>query len=198
MEIKYHGNTCFTFKSKIGNIVINPDEQAGKLKGEIVLSSLLDGLKEVEEQEKVFDWPGEFEVKGLPIIAFQAYNKSRTEEEGEGDDASPTIIFHFEIDKIKCCHMGDLGHALKSEILKELSDVDVLMIGAGGKSNLSLKKADEMIEAIDPRVLIPMGEDMTELLKSRGLEKNEPEKKFTIKSGQLPEEDRIEVRLEKR
>lgn len=180
MEIVWHGNTCFTIKDKESALVINPSKE--NLKGNFVLSSLKNEIPTVEGSMKTFDWPGEYEIKGVPIIGFPAAT-------GTDDD---TIIFYFEVGKVKLCHLGELGEALTNEMVKEIDDVDVLMIKAGKGTNLSLKKAVEIIEAIDPRVIIPMGDnDPQELLKELGADQPENTDKFVLKSrSELPEDKR--------
>lgn len=195
MEIKFHGNTCFEIKGQKSTIVINPDETTKDLHADIVLSSLTVPAKNIEGS-KLYDWPGEYEVREIPISGFPVFTKSKTENE-ETLDAKPTIIFCFKIDNIKICHLGELGHSLKSDQIKELGDVDVLMVKAGASSNLSTKKADEIIDNLDPRILIPMGAEMEEFLKSRDLLTAERKDKLTLKTEKdLPENDRLEIVLE--
>lgn len=191
MEITWHNSTCFTIKDKDATMVINPDRKAGKLKGDFVLSSLdkKEELGEVEGATKVFDWPGEYEIKDVPIVGFQAWTQSRSKE-GEENTSPKTIIFRFQVDGIKICHLGELGHTLTSDMLKEIGDVDVLMLKVGKNSNLEAKKASEIIEGIEPRIIIPMGdEDPATALKGVWSDKVETMEKLVIKSRtDLPED----------
>ena len=191
MEITWHNNSCFTIKDKDATLVINPDTKAGKLKGDFVLSSLAkkEELAPVEGATKVFDWPGEYEIKDIPVVGFSAWTKSRSKEE-EGDKGENTILFRFQVDGIKVCHLGELGHTLTSDMLKEIGDVDVLMIKIGKNSNLEAKKASEIIEGIEPRIIIPMGsEDLNTALKGIWSDKVETMDKLVIKSkADLPED----------
>lgn len=198
MEIKWHGNTCFTLKDKGIELVINPDKEAGKLKGDMVLSSIKD-VAEVDGAEKVVDWAGEYEIKGVAISAFQAWTKSKAKEEEEGATGDETIIFYFDIGGIKYCHLGAVGHVLTSDMVKEIGDVDILMIDMGEKSNLDGKKAMEIIEAIEPRILIPMGDgNIGEKLKDLGIEKPSTQEEYSIKTrSELPEDKRLTIILKK-
>jgi len=210
MDITWHGNTCFTIKNENTRLVIDPDKEAGKRKGEVVLSSLGENTEAVEGSEKVFDWPGEYEIKNIPILAFQAWTESKPKkelkedaEEGEEievkQNGEKTIIFYFKIGKIKICHLGNLGHTLTSEVMKQLENVDILMINAGEGSNLGIKKAMEIVESIDPRVLIPMGSGAhADFLKELGAENIEAQEKFTVKKrSELPDDSRQYIVLQK-
>ena len=198
MDITWHGNTCFTVKGKNVTLTLNPDKDAGKLKGELVLSSIKDPV-EVEGAKKVFDWPGEYEASDVPIVGLQAWTKSKSKEEEEGQEGDSTLIFYFEVEGMRVCHLGELGHVLTAEMVNDIGDVDVLLIKAGSESNLSAKKAAEVVEEIDPRVLIPMGDgNFEEIIKELGISNVEPEEKFSIKSSsELPDDRREYVILKK-
>lgn len=195
MDIIWHGNTCFSFKSKRADLVVNPDDQAGKLKGDIVLTSLDDKTVEVTDAIKVFNCPGEYEMKDVPIVGFSAH----TGDPKEDDKAEPTIIFYFKFGKLKYCHLGGLGHALTNEMINKIGDIDILFINIGSDSNLNKKQALEVIEAIDPRAVIAMGDgNFSEIAKELGAEKVEAEDKFSIKAPKdLPEDKRQYIVLNK-
>jgi L-ascorbate metabolism protein UlaG (beta-lactamase superfamily) len=198
MEIKWHGNSCFTLKDKENCLVVNPNKEAGKLKGNVVLTSL-ENPAQVTDSEKIIDWPGEYEIKEVHITGFQAWTKSKSKEEEEGQAGDSTLIFYFEMQEVKFCHLGELGHVLTSEMVKEIGDVDILMMDLGDKSNLNTKKAMEIVEAIEPRVLIAMGSgNLKEKLKELGADKIESHEVFAIKSTKdLPEDKRLYVVLKK-
>jgi len=178
MEITWHKDTCFTIKGKKVSVVTDPIKDASTLKGEIVLTGIADPA-EVTNCVKVFDWPGEYEIQDVPISAFQAWTGSKSDEEFSGDE---TLIFCFSVDDIRFCHLGNLGHSLTSEMVNEIGDVDVLMIKIGEGSNLSKKKALDIIEAIDPRLVIPMGGNgLVGALNEMGIEGAEQVDKLYIK-----------------
>lgn len=189
MEIIWHGDTCFTIHGKHRSLIINPTGALTELKADVILYGKEGGITDVKGEKKIFEWPGEYEVYDIPIIAFKAWTKSRTSEKETGKSES-TLIFCFEIDGIKICHLGELGHALTSDMIKEIGDVDILMIKTGENSNLDSSKAMEIIEAIEPRAIIPMGEnDPAVSLKNMGTDKVEAIDSFEIKSiAELPED----------
>jgi L-ascorbate metabolism protein UlaG (beta-lactamase superfamily) len=198
MEIKWHGNTCFTLKDKGLKLLLNPDKQAGSVRGNVVLTSLEEGA-EVKDADTVVDWPGEYEIQGVSISAYQAWTKSKSKEEEEGAAGDETIIYYFDMGGIKVCHLGDVGHVLTSDMVKAIGDVDLLMIDLGEKSNLDGKKPMEIIEAIEPRVVMPMGEgDLEARLKELGLETPSVEESYIIKSrSELPDDKRLTMLLKK-
>jgi L-ascorbate metabolism protein UlaG (beta-lactamase superfamily) len=163
MEIIWHGQSCFTVKGRNATVVTDPYGDIGlrlpKLKGSIVTISHdhidHNNVAGVEGDPKVFDWPGEFESGGVLMSAVEAPHYG----EGADDEAKKrgkTLMFHFEVDGIKICHVGDLGQKLTDEMIEKLGDVDILMVPVGGNFTIDHKVAHSVIEQIEPRVVIPM------------------------------------------
>lgn len=196
MDILWHGKTCLTIKGKTADIVINPDKSIKTpLKADVVLSSIgaPDTLSEVKDAKKVFDWPGEYEISEIPIVALNAWTRSRTTEEEEGSKGERTIIFGMEVDKFKIYHLGGLGHKLTTEMVEEIGDVDVLMVPVGEESNLGGDKMEEVIEQIEPRMVVLMGSgDLQAAAKKLGALAVEEQEKLTLTSREsLPEDKTI-------
>ncbi len=145
----WHGRTCFTVKGKSATVVTDPFEGAGydkaKLKGHIITSSkIAEGVEmvAVDGEPKVFDYPGEYERMGVALRGIQ------TEEGG--------TIFVFDLDGIRVCHLGAMSKVPSSKIIESIGGVDIVLVPVGGKEVLDAKKAHEVIEEIEPRVVVPM------------------------------------------
>ena len=65
-------------------------------------------------------------------------------------------IFCFEIDGIKICHVGDLGHQLESRQIAEIGKVDILLVPVGGNFTLDAETATEVYTKLAARIVIPM------------------------------------------
>lgn len=191
MEIIWHGQNCFTLKGTDATVVTDPYRDNGltlpKLKAQIVTVSEntpgYGNVAAVEGEPRVFEWPGEYESQGVLMSGFESAGKR---------------IFHMEIDGIRIAHMGRLEAKLSEEVIEALGDVDVLMIPVGGGDAIDHKLAHQVIEQIEPRVVIPMhymidglkadvaGVDL--FLKEMGSH-GEPQEKWVIKGrSTLPEE----------
>lgn len=196
MDITWHGHSCFTIKGKDATIVTDPFEGLGvklpKLKADIVSVSGEGEIAEVDGNPKVLNWPGEFEVSNVAIEALCPL----------GENFS---IFIFALDGIKICHLGYLSHELTEELIDKIGEVDVLMIPVGGAEVLDGKLAQKVVEAIEPRVVIPMLYAATEtklniggaaeFLKAMGKTQVEPMEKFSLGSRSSLPEDRMEFAL---
>ena len=175
MDIQWHGLSCFTLRGKAGTIVTDPYDAktAGlklpKMSADIVLAnSDSDSHDEVSgfgaegknSAVRVFDWPGEYEAKTIIVQGISAYDRPRdkedAKEDSKKDEAKRVIIFTVQLDGFRICHLSNIGHKLTTEMLEMIGDVDILLIPVGGSCCLDAKKAHEVIEQLDPRVVIPM------------------------------------------
>jgi L-ascorbate metabolism protein UlaG (beta-lactamase superfamily) len=94
------------------------------------------------------------EVRGLPIRPFPAM-ESMTFDFGRDPDAN--AMYLLTLDRLRVLHMGDIGNPLPQEHLNALrGNVEVLFALAGAHATISLEDLDAAIEAIGPRVVIPM------------------------------------------
>lgn len=97
---------------------------------------------------------GSTTVKGVPIKAF-ASMESLTWEYGR--DPEDNAMYLFEIEGIRFLHIGDIGNPLSDAHLAALAgQVDVMFALTGGNSTIALDDLDAAIQAIQPRVVIPM------------------------------------------
>ncbi len=197
MEITWHGDRCFTIKGKTTTIVVDPYEKSEhilkKVKADtVLLTGDYEGtakLREGATEAHVINWPGEYEVSGAAIVAIPSYTK----EKEEGDTKKGRIImFSFMVDGIRLCHLGNFGGEIDEETMEKIGDVDVLMVPAAGKEAVDAKRAHEIIESIDPRIVVPMNfkaDEVDVLLKQLGITEPRREEKLTIsEKGQLPED----------
>lgn len=204
MELIWHGQNCFTLKGNGATVVVDPyDPKIGltmpKIKADVVTMSHSEGdLGAVEgigeASLTVFDWPGEYESKGILITLIAT------------DEKEENLAAHFDVEGVKVCHLGNLSGKLSDAALEAIGDVDILLIPVGGGDVLDSKGAHEVIEQLEPRVVIPMHYKIEGLkdekiagveafLKAAGTH-NEPRESFKIKTrAELPEETTIFVQL---
>ncbi|MBR1867526.1 MAG: MBL fold metallo-hydrolase [Clostridia bacterium] len=65
-------------------------------------------------------------------------------------------MFFFTLDGVSFCHMGDIGEKPNAEIVEKIGSVDVLFIPIGGRYTINAIEAKEYIDAIKPKIAIPM------------------------------------------
>ncbi|RLF19322.1 MAG: MBL fold metallo-hydrolase [Thermoprotei archaeon] len=163
-KIRWLGHACFAVEGEGLIVVTDPHDgralglRAPDVKADIVLVSHphydhADGIDLVSKPDtKVYEsFEGRDEYKGVKIVGVRAYHdKSYGEIRGEN------YIYVFELEGIRFCHLGDLGHVLEKEQLDSIGKVDVLFIPVGGVFTIDAEEAKEVVEQLKPRLVIPM------------------------------------------
>jgi L-ascorbate metabolism protein UlaG (beta-lactamase superfamily) len=148
----------------------------------------------VEGDPKIFSWPGEYETKGIHFKLIHSFHNQKDDKEQLENNV--TVINWANI---RLCHLGAQGTKLTPEQLEQVGDVGILFVPVGGKGCLDPKKAKEVIEQIEPRVVIPMcyntdGSklglgDLESFLSVMGSKVEEPVDTFIVKRSELPEDN---------
>jgi len=201
VEITWLGRSCFQLKGKEAIVLTDPFEglREGSLEADIVtLSHEHPGhscVGAVRGEPKLLRGPGEYEVKGVFIYGLQTFHDGV-----RGRARGKNTVFLIELDGIKVCHLGDLGHVLSAEQVGEISDTDVLLVPVGGGTTIGAAEAAELVNLIDPKLVIPMHfhpeEEKSNLslkafLQEMGLKTLTPVPKLAITKTSLPTETQV-------
>ncbi|MPZ57088.1 MAG: hypothetical protein GEU91_11445 [Rhizobiales bacterium] len=65
-------------------------------------------------------------------------------------------IFIFEIGSLCVAHLGHLHHTLTQQQLNEIGKIDIVLVPVDGGATLDLDGMIEVLEALKPKVMIPM------------------------------------------
>lgn len=86
-------------------------------------------------------------------IRFEAIPVYETPEKKAGDEVT---IVHFQAEGPRVVFLGDLGHALSAEELKPIQGAEIVLIPAGGPPTIDFPLIPDLLDAIGPRVVLPM------------------------------------------
>lgn len=212
MDITYFGHSSFLLRSASGKIVTDPYDGTmmkhpfPKTDADIVTLShdhgdhnAADQIEGVEGAKPlILSMPGEYERKSIRVMGFPTFH-----DKTQGSERGVNTMYKITIDDIDVLHCGDLGHTLKSEIIDEIGEIDILMIPVGGFYTITADDAVDIVAKLEPSVVIPMHYKMPEFnpeimdklapvddfLEKIGAEAVKPGKKYTIKKSDLTEED---------
>ena len=207
MEITWLGHSCFRLRGKGATVVTDPFDKTsgyhlGKITADIVTvshdhpqHSFVSGIG---GEPKVLRVPGEYEIAGVFIYGIKTFHDSN-----KGQTRGKNTAYLMEIDDIKVCHLGDLGHVLSVGQIEELSDAEVLLIPVGGVSTIGASAAAEIVNLIDPKLVIPMHykteavkmelEPLDKFLKEMGIKELSPLPKLTVNKSGLPIDTQVVV-----
>ncbi len=91
------------------------------------------------------------EVKGIKFRGVDTFH-----DENRGKDRGTNTIFCFEVDGVRICHLGDLGHKLSEQEVSQIGKVDVLLTPMAGFFTMNAEVATEVSNKLKPEVIIPM------------------------------------------
>lgn len=161
MEIKWFGDTTFLIKNSTGKrILINPiDLNSSIIKYDfqpdlITLSNSFyndDINNYLNNGCKVINSCEEFSNEYISIKGYSTYSDNL-----KGLKRGNNIIYVFEIDNIRFCHLGTLGHKLDNEFVSKLKDLDFLFIPIGGHFCLDGFEASNLSIDINSKYILPM------------------------------------------
>ena len=162
MIVTWLGHSCFLLKSKDGlTVLIDPFQESEvgyvlpHLEADIVIISHdHDDHNNVEaagEKADVIFGPGEYISMERELLGVKSYHDDK-----RGRLRGPNTIFCFELDGIRVCHLGDLGHALSKKQIEEIGRVDLLFIPVGGIYTIDAATAGKVMEQLHPRIAVPM------------------------------------------
>jgi len=166
MKVKWLGHSAFLLTSEDGVKVLTDPYKSGSYDGavgykpikeraDVVIAShehedhyCLEGLP--EGYECLTD-AGEHEAAGVTIKGIKSYHDT-----SKGEERGSNVIFVIDMDGMRVCHLGDLGHTLSGEQVEAIGKVDVLLIPVGGFYTIGPKEAVEVMKTLSPAITIPM------------------------------------------
>jgi L-ascorbate metabolism protein UlaG (beta-lactamase superfamily) len=163
MKIKYLGHASFLITSQDNKkIVIDPYSVGhgisyGEINetADIVTVSHAHGdhnnSASIKGSPTILHVAGTKTIKGIDIKGTPVFH-----DEAQGSKRGNNLIFCFNIDGMKLCHLGDLGHTLGPKQLSEIGPVDILLVPVGGFFTIDAREATTVAESVGAKVVIPM------------------------------------------
>lgn len=161
MKITWLGHSSFLIEDSKGRrLLTDPfDETVGYkiYEGEADLVTIShhhfdhDYTAKIKNRPEIIDKAGFFNACDIEITGIASYH-----DKVKGAKRGENVIFVFEMDGFRICHLGDLGHILSKEDIDKVGSVDVLFIPIGGNFTIDGKEASEVARSIRSHIVIPM------------------------------------------
>lgn len=151
IAITYYGHDAFLLANDVRIAIAPHDDRIGygmdSIEADVVLTRQadLDQAKGVEGGPQIVAESGEHKVNGVTVRGVEAYAAVGT-----------GIIYAFELEAVRFCHLGSLGGKLDAEQVKAIGPVDLLMIPVGGGTALDADGAWAVIGQLKPKMVLPM------------------------------------------
>jgi L-ascorbate metabolism protein UlaG (beta-lactamase superfamily) len=226
MEISWLGGTCVRFRGREGVVAADPFRSvAGPtgrgLTADIVSFSHAEDGSPVDRSVKarpgpssrhlgvpvptslesayVLDSPGEYEVHDIMVTGVRTFRDAQ-----HGTVRGLGTAFVYELDGLFTAHLGDVGHVLDAEMLREIGHVDIVCLGVGPQ--LTAAQAAEIVTQLDATLVVPLpvtedaavgDADLSRFLKEMSVTDPQPVPKLNVTISSLPTETTVVV-LEQR
>ncbi|MBN1662836.1 MAG: MBL fold metallo-hydrolase [Deltaproteobacteria bacterium] len=166
MKVKFLGHAAFKVTTDKGTRIIFDPYESGSYGGaigygkiteeaDIVITSHDHGdhnyTKDIKGNFQHIKEEGAFEVKDVKLTEIPTFHDASGGKERGGN-----LISVLSADGMTLAHMGDIGHDLNSATLKKIGKVDVMLIPIGGFFTVDADAASKIIDAIGPKITIPM------------------------------------------
>ncbi len=206
MEITWQGHACFRLRSDDLVVVTDPYPAALGLRPESRPAAVVtvsnshpnhSNAAEVGGSPKVFDSPGEYEYSGIAARGVMTSLPEGTPREQRN------VAYSIVMDNVNVCHLGDITMPLTTRQAEELQPVDVLLAPAGGGCTLDLERILQLMQDLDPKIVIPMHYQIPNakeplgsleaFLRLMGVSEAQPRRSLTVTTGSLPANMQVTV-----
>ena len=207
MEIAWLGHASIRIKGVDASLITDPFPDSlgitmAEEKADVVTVSNpqpnYSNVEGVGGDPRVIDGPGEYEIGGYYI--------SGTSTASRGGEEEPSIvntIYTIRAEGVTICHLGVLSQPLSPGQTQRLNDTDVLIVPAGGGSTIEPAAAANLVNAIGPRIVVPVHYATEEVsaglqpvdtfLGQIGVSEVAPQPRLNVTATNLPKEQRVVV-----
>lgn len=166
MKVKWYGHAAFLITSDQGAKIITDPYEPGGFGGAIGYGQIPDEadivlvshdhadhnyVQGLRGKPKVIKGIGAHREKELEFKGVAAYHDNR-----KGSERGQNTIYCFQVDGIRLCHLGDLGHVPTEQEAKQIGPVDLLLMPIGGVYTIDPAQATQTAQRVKPKIIIPM------------------------------------------
>jgi L-ascorbate metabolism protein UlaG (beta-lactamase superfamily) len=216
MEVTWYAKTCVRLRGKEGTVVADafpsvvgptgrglsadivtyshPDPNpAPPTRSNARTASADEGVPASLQSAFRLTGPGEYEVHDILVTGIRT-----ARDEAKGAERGLNTVFVVQLDGLHAIHLGDLGHVLSEEQLKEIGPVDVACVPIGGQ--LSAAKAAEVVAQLEANLVVPLlvcdddadcAAALARFLHEMGVKELTPQPKLTVTVSSVPEETTV-------
>lgn len=153
MKLTWLGHSCFKAECEEGSVVLDPFEPGS-----------VPGCRDIQEEADLVLCSHEHHDHGyragvkltgrecpMQVTSLQSFHDGE-----QGARRGPNVIHILEGGGVKAAHFGDIGCMPTPEQIEALQGCDVVMVPVGGFYTVGPEEAKKIVDAVGPRVVIPM------------------------------------------
>lgn len=204
MDIIWLGHACFRLHSEDLVVLTDPFPSAVGLRPDSRPATVVtisnshtnhSNWEEVAGEPKVFRAPGEYEYSGVAVRGVMTPLLPETPRDQRN------VAFSIEVDDVNICHLGDIALPLTTRQVDELAPVDILLVPTGGGCTLDLDQVLQIMQDLDPKIVIPMHhgmpglgvtlQDVDVFLRRMGLSEVQSQPRLVATASNLPTDMKV-------
>ena len=168
MQITYLGHATFLLNADGTRVLIDPyDEKVGYPVPSVDADAVLVTHEHRDHTNVAMAKGTPPVVRGLSAdgwnkIAKQPVGKATLtsvatyHDDTKGSQRGRNSVFILEAEGVHIVHLGDLGHQLDQSQTSSIGRPDILIIPVGGHFTIDAAGAKQVVDALQPKVVIPM------------------------------------------
>jgi L-ascorbate metabolism protein UlaG (beta-lactamase superfamily) len=166
MRITYYGHSCFLVEAEDGTRIILDPYLHGSFGGAVMYDPVDEPADAVLASHEHDDHSATGTIPGTPRVflhpkservgSVQITGIQVDHDEAGGRQRGKNTITVIDDGDLRLVHLGDLGHPLDAALVQKIGPVDVLLVPVGGHFTIDYKAAAGVVEALAPRVVVPM------------------------------------------
>jgi len=205
VDVTWLGQSCFRLRGRAAAVVTDPYPPAvgARLRLDanlVTVSHGHEGHSHVQSVRGAYEinGPGEYEVAGVTVFGLPTFHDAH-----QGAEHGRNTVYVIELDDVRVCHLGDLGHPLDDHALEAIGNVDVLLVPVSGGCTLDGAKAAEVVRQVEPRYVVPMHfghpairkelAPVDRFLNEMGVPEAEPQTKLSVQASSAEAETKVVV-----
>lgn len=153
MKLTWYGHSCFKLENDSTSVVFDPYAPGSvpgctlpEISADAVLCSHGHGDHSFADGVKLTGKAPSFGLVQVSTFHDDALGKKR----------GNNVVSVVEMDGMRVCHLGDLGHELTAQQISAIGKVDVLLIPVGGYYTIGASTAAKVVSSLSPRIVVPM------------------------------------------
>ena len=153
MKLIWNGHACFTLEAEGSRVVVDPYRD-GSIPGHGPLKLHADAVF-CSHGHHDHDAVGNVILSGRESkIGVEELHTFHDGEQGRA--RGKNVIRIFSAEGMRVAHLGDLGCVPEPEQMERLKGLDAMLLPVGGFFTIDAVQAKALVEALAPRVVIPM------------------------------------------
>ena len=166
MRLTWYGHSAFSLEARDGTRIIIDPYRSGAFANALRYAPIGETADAVLASHAHDDHGATDTIPGHPLTAihpgslnigpFAITGLATFHDTESGQKRGDNTIIVVDVEGLRLAHLGDLGHELDAAGLAALGTVHVLLIPVGGFYTIGAAAAARTVQALEPRVVIPM------------------------------------------